>query len=68
MGEIWSKPGAEVLEYLEIVEITSRSVIGELYTRSVGRFYGEKSMEFFSASSLRVMKVESLFEFAEISE
>jgi len=58
MGKIWSKPGAEVLDYLKIVEITSCSVIGELYVRFVGGWSGEKSMEFFSARSLRVMKDE----------
>ena len=35
MREMWSTPDAEVLEYLEIVEITSRSVIGELCMRFV---------------------------------
>jgi len=59
IGQIWSKPGAEVLEYLEIVEITSCSVNGELYMGFVRGFCGEKSMEFFAARSLRVMKVES---------
>jgi len=59
MGEIWSKPGAEVLEYLEIVEITPCSVVGESCMRFVEGFCGEKLMEFFSARSLRVMKVES---------
>jgi len=59
MGEIWSKPGAEVWEYLEIVEITSCSVIGELYMRFVREWSEEKSIEFFSARSLRVIKVES---------
>ena len=59
MGEIWSEPGAEVLEYLEIVETTSYSVIGELYMRFVGGWSGERSMKFFSARSSRVIKVES---------
>jgi len=59
MGEIWLKPGAKVLEYLEIIEITSCLMIGELYMRFEGGFCGEKSIEFFSVRSLRVMKVES---------
>jgi len=59
MGEIWSKSSTEVLEYLEFVEITSCSVVGELYMKFVRGWSGKKSMEFVSARSLRMMKDES---------